>query len=74
MHMKTRTNVSIDKELLESAKSQNIVISTLLEKAIKDELKKKAEEDWVEENKANLNRYNQRITEDGVFSDELRTF
>ncbi|MBF9017450.1 MULTISPECIES: type II toxin-antitoxin system CcdA family antitoxin [unclassified Oceanispirochaeta] len=72
--MKTRTNVSIDKELLESAKSQNIVISTLLEKAIKDELKKKAEEDWVEENKANLNRYNQRITEDGVFSDELRTF
>ena len=66
--------MSIDRELLESAKSQNIVISALLEQAIKEELKKKAEEVWVEENRANLNRYNQRITEDGVFSDELRTF
>ena len=74
IHMKTRTNVSIDKELLESAKNQNIVISVLLEKAIKEELRKKAEEIWIKENKANLSRYNQRVTEKGVFSDELRTF
>ncbi|MDA3955570.1 type II toxin-antitoxin system CcdA family antitoxin [Oceanispirochaeta sp.] len=72
--MKTRTNVSIDRELLESARNQNIIISTLLEKALKEELKKKAEEAWIEENKANLNRYNQRITEVGAFSDGLRTF
>ena len=74
IHMKTRTNVSIDKELLESAKNQNIVISVLLEQAIKEELKKKAEEIWIIENKANLSRYNQRVNEKGVFSDELRTF
>lgn len=72
--MKTRTNVSIDKELLESAKNQNIKISALLEQAIKEELKNKAEEAWIKENKATLNKYNQRILEEGVFSDGLRTF
>ncbi|MDC7233736.1 MAG: type II toxin-antitoxin system CcdA family antitoxin [Spirochaetales bacterium] len=72
--MKTRTNVSIDKDLLESAKRQNIVISALLEQAIIEELKKKAEEIWIEENKTKLSRYNERISNEGVFSDDMRTF
>jgi antitoxin CcdA len=73
-HKKTRTYVSINKEILESAKNQNIVLSTLLEKALIEELKKIAHETWIEENNANLNRYNQRIIKDGVFSDEMRSF
>lgn len=59
---------------MQSAKNHKIILSEILEKALKKELKKKAEESWIEENKSNLDRYNKRINDDGVFSDELRTF
>lgn len=72
--MKTRTNVSIDKDLLDSAKKYNIVISALLEKAIKYEIKTRKQEFWIKENSSNLKNYNKRISETGVFSDDLRSF
>lgn len=72
--MKTRTNVSIDKNLLDLAKSHNIVISALLEKAIKYELRKREQELWIKENSSNLKNYNKRVAETGVFSDDLRSF
>lgn len=72
--MKTRTNVSIDKDLLDSAKYYNIVISAVLEKAIKYEVKARKQEFWIKENSSNLKNYNKRIAKTGVFSDELRSF
>ena len=74
LHMKARTNVSLDKELLDSAKKYNIVISALLEKAIKYEIKAREEESWIKENNNNLKNYNNRVRETGVFSDEIRNF
>lgn len=74
INMKTRTNVSIDKNLLDLAKSHNIVISALLEKAIKCELREKEQELWVKENSSNIKNYNNRVSESGVFSDDLRSF
>ena len=72
--MKRRTNVSIDEELFQSAKKQELILSSLLEQAIREELKKRAQHSWVEENKDNLKSYNKRIAENGVFSDHLRSF
>lgn len=74
VHMKRRTNVSIEEDLFNSAKEHKIVLSVLLEQAIREQLKIKACENWVNENSTNLNRYNKRIAEDGVFSDEFRSF
>ncbi len=72
--MKTRTNVSIDKDLLDSARNYNIVISALLEKAIKNEIKAREKESWLKENSSNLKNYNDRVRETGVFSDDIRSF
>ncbi len=74
MHMKARTNVSIDKDLLDAARKKKIVISSVLEKALREELKKAAEESWVAENKDSIKSYNKHIDTTGVFSDDLRTF
>lgn len=72
--MKARTNVSIDKDLLNLAKDYNIIISALLEKAIKEEIKVKEQDLWIKENDFNLKNYNNRIRETGVFSDDIRRF
>lgn len=72
--MKTRTNVSIDKDLLDLARKYNIVISALLEKAIKYEIKVREKDLWLNENSSNLKNYNDRVRETGVFSDEIRSF
>ncbi|QEN05338.1 acetoacetyl-CoA synthase [Thiospirochaeta perfilievii] len=72
--MKTRTNVSIDKNLLDSARTYNIVISALLEEAIKQEIKKIEKDLWLKENSTNLKNYNERVIHSGVFSDDIRSF
>lgn len=74
IHMKARTNVSIEKELLDAARTHNIVLSTLLDKAIKDELKKLEEQAWKQKNRAAAEEYNKYISESGVFSDGMRSF
>lgn len=72
--MKARTNVSIDKKILEAAKVHNIVLSPLLEEAVKNELAKLEEKAWREENKNSISSYNKHIAHNGVFSDGMRTF
>jgi len=72
--MKTRTNVSIDRELLDSARKYKIILSSLLEKALQNELKKREEQAWKEENSENMIHYAAKIESEGVFSDEMRTF
>ena len=72
--MKARTNVSIEKYLLESARLHKLVLSSLLEEAIKKQLSKVEEAQWKENNKHNISNYNNYIAENGVFSDEIRTF
>jgi len=72
--MKTRTNVSIDSELLESARKQGIVISQLLEEALRKRLKEQAQRDWEKENSSEIRAYNEYIDEHGVFSDGERLF
>ncbi len=66
--------MSIDRNLMESAKEEGLVLSTLLEDAIREELKKKAEDQWLKENRESISRYNKRIAAEGVFGDGLRTF
>lgn len=72
--MKKRTNVSIDEYLLKAAKAHGLVLSQILESAIREELRKKEEENWLEENRDAITAYNHRVESEGVFSDNLRTF
>lgn len=74
MSMKARTNVSIDKSLLESARLHGLVLSSLLEETIKKQLRKVEEAEWKEKNSQNISNYNNYISTNGVFSDGMRSF
>jgi antitoxin CcdA len=68
------TNLTINSELLSLAKSLNLNISAVLEKALAEVVKQKKREQWLKANKLAINIYNETVNEHGLFSDEVRTF
>ncbi len=72
--MKTRINVTIDDTVLKAAKHQNLILSNILETAIRQELSRIEKKSWEEENRQSINAYNTYISKKGVFSDNMRTF
>ena len=67
-------NVTLDQDLLASARQQNINLSGLLEKSLLDELKRREQIRWMKNNRKAIDAYNKRIATHGVFSDGLRRF
>ena len=71
---KKATNISINSELLEKAKKYNINISANVEKTLEELIKQEEIKNWEKENKEAIDSYNQRLSENGLFSDGLRSF
>jgi len=71
---KKPTNLTINSDLLSQAKTLKINISATLETALTEALKQKKREAWISENKESISIYNKKISETGLFSDEMRTF
>lgn len=71
---KRASNLSINSNLLEEARKYKVNLSGLLEQALIETLTEKKRAEWLEQNHAALEAYNQRIEERGVFSDGLRNF
>ena len=71
---KKATNISINSELLEKAKKYKINISANVEKTLEELIKQHEIQNWEKENKEAIEDYNQRIAQNGVFSDGLRSF
>ena len=71
---KKPTNVSINSDLLTKAKELRINLSATLESALIELVNAKQRELWRLENKSAIEAYNQLVDENGVFSDELRSF
>ena len=71
---KRATNLSINSDLLEKAKSYNINLSKSFESYLNELVKRKEEERWREENLQAITSFNERVTKQGVFSDRLRSF
>jgi antitoxin CcdA len=71
---KKAANLSINADLLTKAKELDINLSATLEQALIEALKKKLRDQWLAENQAAIEAYNEHVEEHGVFSDELRTF
>lgn len=72
--VKKATNVTINSDLLQKAKSYKINISKNFEAYLAEVVKKREEEQWLEENKAAMDAVNERIEKEGLFSDEHRRF
>lgn len=67
-------NLSVNGDLLAQAKSVGVNLSSVLERALIDEVKKRKAEAWLRENRDAIQNYNQHILEHGTFSDGLRAF
>lgn len=71
---KRAANLSINADLLSKARELNINLSATLEQALVEALRKKARDQWVAENKAAMEAYNEHVDKHGAFSDGLRSF
>ncbi len=71
---KRSANLSVNSDLLDKAKESGINLSATLEQALAEALKNKQREQWLTENRAAINAYNDHVEIHGVFSDDLRSF
>ena len=65
---KRALNLSIDASLLETARSQGINLSAVLEQA----LAKESAQRWLDENRTAIEAYNEEVRANGVWSDGWR--
>lgn len=71
---KRPTNLTVNSDLLDTAKKMKINISATLEEALSCKVRQKMASEWLAENKVAIEKYNQFVQKNGVFSDNLRKF
>lgn len=71
---KSRTNVSIDRDILSAARDLRINISAVLEARLRDEIKIERQKAWKAENRGALDDANGFLERHGLWSDGLRQF
>lgn len=71
---KKPTNLSINSDLLRVAKELDINISATLEAKLIELVKAQAKDKWLKDNQNAIRSYNQHVEDNGVFSDEFRSF
>ena len=72
--MKKATNVTINSDLLQKAKAYKINISRNFEAYLAEVVRKREEQQWLEENRSAIEKQNERIEKEGCFSDGIRRF
>lgn len=65
---KKAVNLSVDAQLLDAAKQQGLNLSSLLERALKQEQARR----WLEDNREAIEAYNEDVRQNGVWSDGFR--
>ena len=71
---KKATNLTVNSDLLNKAKSLKINLSATLEEALIVQVKNAQREQWLKENKAAIDELNKLSDENGLFSDSFRSF
>jgi antitoxin CcdA len=71
---KRPANLSINADLLAKARDLNINLSATLEHALAEALRQRQRDQWLAENRAAIDAYNQQVEANGAFSDGLRSF
>ena len=71
---KKAANLSVDQALLEQARDLNLNLSQVFEASLSQAVRLRLREEWLRNNRAALQAYNEHIEKDGVFSDGLRSF
>jgi antitoxin CcdA len=71
---KKAANLSVNGDLLARAREHHINLSSTLERALVDALKKKRRERWLADNKEAIGAYNDHVEKHGTFGDKVRKF
>ena len=71
---KKPTNLRVNSDLLNKTKALKINLSATLEQALRQKLAQSQEQKWKKENKRAIQTYNDFVEDNGLFSDEHRTF
>jgi antitoxin CcdA len=74
MGAKKAVNVSIQSELLDAARTEDINLSATLEAALVDQLRIRRRDRWRTENEAAIEAYNRDVDQNGSFGDHARSF
>lgn len=67
-------NVTINKALIAKSKSLGINLSALFEEALMTHIAQLERRAWLEDNGDAIAEYNERVDDQGCFSDKLRSF
>lgn len=71
---KKATNLTVNQDLLQRARSLKLNLSQVLEARLIEILRQQERQAWVEENQDAIQQYNDRVAKHGVFSDGIRRF
>lgn len=71
---KKATNLSIRTDLLEDARALDINLSREFEKHLEQVIRQRRAEQWKRDNREAIEAYNAFIRENGIWSDEFRTW
>jgi antitoxin CcdA len=74
MGAKKAVNVSIQSELLDAARTEDINLSATLEAALADQLRIRRRDRWRTENEAAIEAYNRDVDQNSSFGDHARSF
>ena len=72
--IKKATNVTVNSDLLQKAKAYKINISKNFEAYLAEVVRKREEQQWLEENKEAIDAFNERVEKRGLFGDKYRRF
>lgn len=72
--LKKPTNVSIRSDLLEDARKLKINLSREFENHLEQVVRKHRAAQWLRENHEAIQAYNRFVAENGIWSDEFRTW
>jgi antitoxin CcdA len=70
---KKPTNLSINSDLLDRARSMKLNLSATLENALATEVRKRERAQWLEKNKKAIDAANRFAENRGLFADSYRT-
>ena len=71
---KAAVNLSISDAILREARALKLNLSQVLEEGLRERLKRRRAEKWLEENRAAIEHFNARIERDGPLNADLLSF
>lgn len=71
---KKPTNLSVNSDLLTQARSLDVNLSAIMERALEETVRHRLCEKWLEENRQAISAYNEHFAEHPPFSAGLRRF